>query len=152
MDALGAMGPLASGLAGQGGGDGFKDSDAARPRQIRTISEDGSHGKGDGDGGKNGEAASGKDDSGDKNGPTQPAGTTQPQPGTQPAPAAAVPASAGGDPSRVVQMPDGSPVTATTAQHAAAVRAVLNGSTVSDGVEAGQCGVAAAGHTGDRAG
>ena len=131
MDALGAMGPLASGLAGAGGGDGFKDSDAHDHGKSDDL-DDGSHGKGDGDGGKNGEQASGKGDSGDKNGPIQPASTTGPQPGTQPAPPAGVPASAGGDPSRVVQMPDGSPVTATTAQHAAAVRAVLNGSTVSD--------------------
>jgi len=135
MDALGAMGPLASELAGQGGGEGFTDSDAHDHGKSDDF-EDGSHGKGDGDGGKNSDATSGKDDTGDKgdkNAPTQPAGTTPPQPGTQPAPPAAVPASAGGDPSRVVQMPDGSPVTATTAQHAAAVRAVLNGSTVSDG-------------------
>jgi len=131
MDALGAMGPLAGGLAGAGGGDGFKDSDAHDHGKSDDFA-DGSHGKGDGDGGKNGEEASGKGDSGDKNGQTQPASATAPQPGTQPAPLAAVPASAGGDPSRVVQMPDGSPVTATTAQHAAAVRAVLNGSTVGD--------------------
>ncbi|SOJ57072.1 hypothetical protein MSIMFB_04550 [Mycobacterium simulans] len=135
MDALGALGPLASGLAGQDGGDGFKDGDA-HDRGKSDDFKDGPHGEGDGDGGKNGDGTSGKDDTsdkGDKNGTTQPAGATQPQPGTQPAPPAAVPASAGGDPSRVVQMPDGSPVTATTAQHAAAVRAVLNGSSVSDG-------------------
>lgn len=135
MDALGALGPLASGLSGQGGGDGFKDGDGHDHGKSDDF-EDGSHGKGDGDGGKNGDGSSGKDDAsdkGDKNGATQPAGTTQqPSPSTQPTPAAAVPASAGGDPSRVVQMPDGSPVTATTAQNAAAVRAVLNGSTVPD--------------------
>ena len=50
----------------------------------------------------------------------------------QPAPVAAVPASAGGDPASVVQMPDGTPVTAGSAQHATAMRAVLNGSTVTD--------------------
>ena len=43
-----------------------------------------------------------------------------------------MPASVGGDPGRVVQMPDGSPVTATSAQHATAMRAVLNGATVTD--------------------
>ena len=134
MDALGSMGPLASGLAGQGGGDGFKDGDGHDHGRSDDF-EDGSHGKGDGDGAKNSAASAGKDGTGDKNAPTQPAGTTQPQPqpGTQPAPPAAVPPSVGADPSRVVQMPDGSPVTATTAQHAAAVRAVLNGATVSDG-------------------
>ncbi|GAB4911679.1 hypothetical protein [Mycobacterium avium] len=132
MDALGAMGPLASGLADQGGGDGFKDSDGHDHGKSDDF-EDGSHGKGGGDGGKNSAASAGNDGTGDKNAPTQPAGTTQPQPSTQPAPPAAVPASVGGDPSRVVQMPDGSAVTATTAQHAAAVRAVLNGATVSDG-------------------
>ncbi|WP_204815357.1 DUF4226 domain-containing protein [Mycobacterium riyadhense] len=134
MDALGALGPLASGLAGQGGGDGFKDGDPAGHAKPDDF-DDATHGKGDGDGGKNGLGASGKDDTGDtgdKNGTTQPAGMTAPQPGVQAAPAAAVPASAGGDPSRVVQMPDGSPVTAPTAQHAVAARAVLNGSTVGD--------------------
>jgi len=132
MDALGALGPLASGLAGQGG-DGFRDADAHDHGKSDDF-EDGPHGKADGDGGKNGGATPGKGDTGDKNGPTQPAGATPPQTATQPAPAAAVPASAGSaEPSRVVQMPDGSPVTATTAQHAAAVRAVLNGATVSDG-------------------
>ncbi|QLK92857.1 DUF4226 domain-containing protein (plasmid) [Mycobacterium avium subsp. hominissuis] len=135
MDALGALGPLASGLAGQGAGDGFKDGDTHDHGKSDDF-QDGSHGKDDSDGGKNGDGTSGKDDTGDKsdkNGQTQPAGTTQqPQPNTQPASPAAVPVSAGGDPSKVVQMPDGSPVTATTAQHAAAVRAVLNGSTVSD--------------------
>ncbi|MGE2817922.1 DUF4226 domain-containing protein [Mycobacterium heidelbergense] len=130
MDALGALGPLASGLAGQGG-DGFKDGDT-RDHGKSDDFQDGSHGKADGD--KNGEATPAKGDSGDKNGQTQPAGATSPQPATQPAPATAVPASAAStDPSRVIQMPDGSPVTATTAQHAAAVRAVLNGATVSDG-------------------
>ena len=114
MDALGALGPLASQLGGQGGGEGFKDGDAHDHGKSDDF-EDGSHGKGDGDGGK-GDATSAKgdtSDSGDKNAPAQPAGTTPPQPGNQPAPAAAVPASAGGDPGRVVQMPDGSPVTAT---------------------------------------
>ncbi|MEE6140648.1 DUF4226 domain-containing protein [Mycobacterium sp. 050128] len=128
MDALGAMGPLASQLAGQNGADGFKDGDAHNHGKSDDF-EDGPHGKNDGDAGKNGDGTSGK---GDKNETTQPAGATQPQPSTQPAPPTAVPVSAGGDPSRVVQMPDGSPVTATTPQHAAAVRAVLNGSTVSE--------------------
>lgn len=136
MDALGALGPLASGLAGQGSGDGFKDTGDARDHGKSDDFEDGPQGKGDSDGGKNGDGPSGKDDTGDKadkNGATQAAGAPAPQAATQPAPPAAVPASAAGDPSRVVQMPDGSPVTATTAQHAAAVRAVLNGATVSDG-------------------
>ncbi|MDM3908812.1 DUF4226 domain-containing protein [Mycobacterium intracellulare subsp. chimaera] len=133
MDALGAMAPLASQLAGQGGGDGFKDSDSHDHGKTDDF-QDAGHAKGDGDAGKNGDATSGKDDSdkGGKNGVTQPAGASGPQPGAQPAPPAAVPASAGGDPSRVVQMPDGSPVTAPTAQHAAAVRGVLNGQTVGD--------------------
>ncbi|WP_260865611.1 DUF4226 domain-containing protein [Mycobacterium kubicae] len=130
MDALGGLGGL-SGLAGQGGGDGFKDTGAHDHGKSDDF-EDGPHGKGDSDGGKNNDGAAGKDDTGSKNGQTQPAGTTQPAPSTQPAPPAAVPASAGGDPSQVVQMPDGSPVTATTAQHAAAVRGVLNGQTVTD--------------------
>lgn len=130
-DALGALSPLTSGLAGQGGGDGFKDTDAHDHDHGNSDDfDDASHGKGDGESGKDSDATSGKDNTGDKNGSTQPAG--QPQPPAQPTPAAAVPASAGGDPGRVVQMPDGSPVTATTAQHASAVRAVLNGSTVGD--------------------
>ncbi|WP_103654786.1 DUF4226 domain-containing protein [Mycobacterium marinum] len=123
MDALGALGPLASGLAGQGGGDGFRDGDA----QADT---------GDGDDDKNGARTSGQDDASDKDdtdAPAQRDEPAEPAPGAQPASPSAVPASVGGDPSRVVEMPDGSPVTATTAQHAAALRAVLHGSTVSDG-------------------
>lgn len=130
MDALGGLGGL-SGLAGQGGGDGFKDSDAHDHGKADDF-EDGPRGKGDSDGGKNNDGSGGKDDTGNKNGQAQPAVATSPQPSTAPAPPAAVPASAGGDPSQVVQMPDGSPVTATTAQHAAAVRGVLSGQSVAD--------------------
>lgn len=134
MDALGALAPLTGQLAGQGGGKGFNDTDAHDHGKSDDF-QDFSSGKGDGDGGKNADAASDKadaSDKGEKNGATQPAGL-QPQPGTQPAPADAVPASAGNDPGKVVQMPDGTPVTATTAQHAAAVRAVLNGAPVAEG-------------------
>ncbi|WP_101953363.1 DUF4226 domain-containing protein [Mycobacterium intracellulare] len=130
MDALGGLGGL-GGLAGQGGGDGFKDTDAHDHGKSDDF-EDGPHGKGDSDGGKNNDGSGGKDETGNKNGQAQPAGATSPQPSTAPASPAAVPASAGGDPSQVVQMPDGSPVTATTAQHAAAVRGVLNGQSVAD--------------------
>lgn len=131
MDGLGAMAPLGSGLAGAGAGDGFHDSDR-HGHGTSDDFDDGSPGQKDAGSAKNAEATSGKEASADKNPPTPPAGAPAPQPGIQPASPAAVPASAGADPSRVVAMPDGSAVTATTAQHAAAVRAVLNGSTVSD--------------------
>lgn len=56
MDALGGL----SGLAGQGGGDGFKDTDAHDHGKSDDF-EDGPHGKGDGDGGKNNDGGAGKD-------------------------------------------------------------------------------------------
>ena len=132
MDALGALGPLASGLAGQGGGTDLKTATATTTASP-TISKTGRMARATAMAARTATRQPARTAPAIRTAPTQPAGTTQPQPSTQPAPPAAVPASAGGDPSRVVQMPDGSPVTATTAQHAAAVRAVLNGSTVSDG-------------------
>lgn len=131
LDALGGLAPLASELAGHGTGDGFTDDGSRDHTKPADFVDDG-HGKSDGDGGKNGEAGDTKDDSGDKKSATSPAPSPPPQ-AQQPASAAAVPASAGGDPARVVQMPDGTPVTAPSAQNATAMRAVLNGSTVTDG-------------------
>lgn len=125
MDALGSLAPLAGELAGQGSGDGTNDH--GKP----ADSVDDSHGKSDGDGGKTSDGNAGKDDTGGKKPDPSTPGTSPPA--QQPTPAAAVPASAGGDPGRVVQMPDGSPVTAPSAQHATAMRAVLNGATVTDG-------------------
>ena len=133
MDALGGLAPLASQLAGQAAGDGFNDS-GSRDHSKPADFVDDSHGKSDGDTGKTSDGGTGKDDGGGKKPETSPAGA--PAPGTgvqQPAPAAAVPASAPGDPGRVVQMPDGSPVTAPSAQSATAMRAVLNGASVTDG-------------------
>ena len=131
MDALGSLAPLASQLAGQGIGDGFNDSGSHDHGKPADFVDD-SHRKADGDGGKTNDGGNGKDDSGEKKPQTAPAGA--PQPGAQqPAPAAAAPASAAGDPGRVVQMPDGSPVTAPSAQSATAMRAVLSGATVTDG-------------------
>ena len=126
MDALGSLAPLAGELAGQGSGDGVNDH--GKPADF----VDDSHGKSDGDGGKPNDGSAGRDDTGDKKSDPSTPGSPPPA-GQQPAPAAAVPASAGADAGRVVQMPDGSPVTATTPQHATAMRAVLNGATVTDG-------------------
>jgi hypothetical protein len=137
VDALGAMAPLGAGLAGAGGGEGLRDGQA-HDRGASDDFQDGSQAKKDAGSGTNGDASSGKQGSGDHNPPTRPAGGTAPAPGSQAAPSAAVPASVGGDPSRMVAMPDGSAVTAATAQHAAAVRAVLAGSTVSDAWKQGQ--------------
>ena len=133
MDALGGLAPLSSQLAGQAAGDGFNDSGSHDHSKPADFVDD-PHGKSDGDTGKTNDGGTGKDDDGGKKPETSPAGA--PPPGTgaqQPAPAAAVPASAAGDPGRVVQMPDGSPVTAPSAQSATAMRAVLNGASVTDG-------------------
>jgi hypothetical protein len=131
MDALGSLAPLAGQMAGHGSDDGFDDSGSHDYSKPADFVDDG-HGKSDGAGGKTDDGNTGKDDTGDKKPQTSAAGGPQPA-AQQPAPPTAVPASAGGDPGRVVQMPDGSPVTATSPQHATAVRAVLNGATVTDG-------------------
>lgn len=125
--ALGALG--GDQLGGRDGtSDGFSDhGDHDRDAEKSDFADGGQHG------------GSGQNQGGDPNsvGSTgnSPAGggdQAQPQPGQQPAASAAVPASAGGNPSLVVQMPDGSPVTATTAQHKAALESVLGGDSVTD--------------------
>jgi hypothetical protein len=127
MDALGGLAPLASGLAGHGG-DGFSDGGPQDQGKHDDFNDD-VHTKSADDKAK---AAENADTSENKPAPPSTPASAPSAPAQQPAPAAAVPASAGGDPSRVVPMPDGSPVTATSAQHAAAVRAVVNGSSVTD--------------------
>jgi Domain of unknown function (DUF4226) len=130
LDALSSLAPLAGQMAGDHGkNDGFND-DGTREHTKPADFVDNDHAKPDGQAGTNGH------DGGTDEGAANPAQNTpgsspaaQPQ---QPAPLAAVPASAGGDPARVVQMPDGTPVTAGSAQHATAMRAVLDGSTVTD--------------------
>ncbi len=125
MDALGSLAPLAGELAGQGSGDG-DSMITASPRILsmtRTASPMAMAGKPM-------MAAPAKTTLATRNQTRlHQARLRRPQ---QSAPAAAVPASVGGDPGRVVQMPDGSPVTAPSAQHATAMRAVLNGATVTD--------------------
>lgn len=74
-------------------------------------------------------------------GQTQPAGTAQ-QGGT---PVAAAAAAAGGDPARVVQLPDGTPVTATSDKAAGFVRAVLSGQSLTDAAKAAGINVPAPG-------
>lgn len=130
MDALGALAPLAGALGSHGGsGEGFNDGES-RERGKPADFVDDHH-----DRDEDSEAAEGKGN-GDSEGKPDPAaaGSAGTQPvAAQPAAAAAAPASApGGDASLVVQMPDGTPVTTTSAQHAAAVRAVLNGASVTD--------------------
>lgn len=120
-----AMGiaPLAGQLAGVGEGDRFSDRPAREGAKGADFNDD--HAKDPPR--KPAEAAGDDHDSKDKN----PEGS--PVPAVTPAALnSAVPATAGGDPSLVVQMPDGSPVTATSAQHASAVRAVINGTSVAD--------------------
>jgi hypothetical protein len=125
----GALGALGGDQLGgrDGGSDGFSDhGDHDRDAEKSDFVDGGQHG------------GSGQNQGGDPNsvGSTgnNPAGgdPSQPQPGQQPAASAAVPASAGGNPGLVVQMPDGSPVTATTAQHKAALESVLSGDSVTD--------------------
>lgn len=122
----GAMGlaPLAGQMGGAGSGDGFKDRAARDAAKPVDLVDDG-HGK-DGGGAKP-DAAADDHGSGDKKPGTSPS----PVPAQTP-PAGAVPASAGADPALVVQMPDGSPVTAPSGQHATALRSVVNGMSVTE--------------------
>lgn len=129
MDALGALAPLAGAMGGRGAtGDGFTDESRERGKPADFLDDHHGHEEGS-------EAAegTGKGDSERKPDPAA-AGTGGAQPAAaQPAAAAAAPASApGADASLVVQMPDGTPVTTTSPQHAAVVRAVLNGASVTD--------------------
>jgi hypothetical protein len=131
MDALGSLAPLASQLAaGHGNDDGFSDDGSRDHTKPADFVDDG-HGKSDGQGANNGQDGGSNGENAGSKSEATPASSPSPQ-AQQPAPAAAVPASAGGDPARVVQMPDGTPVTAPSAQTASAMRAVLNGSTVTD--------------------
>jgi Domain of unknown function (DUF4226) len=125
MDALGGLAPLAGELAsGHGNDDGFSDDGSRDHTKPADFVDDG-HDKSDAEGAHtNDEGAGNKSEA-------APASSPAPQ-AAQPAPMAAAPASAAGDPGRVVQMPDGTPVTAPSAQNATAMRAVLNGSTVTD--------------------
>ena len=130
LDALSSLAPLAGQTAAQHGNDGGFNDDGSHEHTKPADFVDNDHGKPDGQGGNNGQSG---------NGDPGAATTAQNSPGSspaasaqQPAPAAAVPASAGGDAASVVQMPDGTPVTAGSAQHATAMRAVLNGATVTD--------------------
>lgn len=126
----GALGALGDGLAGRGGGtDGFSDHDEhAGDHPKSDFVDSGEHGGG-------GQTQGGDPNSVGSTTQSNPAGQAdqdQPRPGQQPAAPAAAPASAAGNPSLVVQMPDGSPVTATTPQHAGSVRAVMSGASVAD--------------------
>lgn len=123
----GAMGlaPLAGQMAGAGSGDGFKDQAARDAAKPADFIDDG-HGKAGG-GAKADDAAADGHGSGEK----KPEISPSPVPAQTP-PAGAVPASAGADPALVVQMPDGSPVTAPSGQHATALRSVLNGMSVTE--------------------
>lgn len=125
MGALG-MAPLASQLAGNGPGEGFREDAPREGARPADFVDD--HRK-DGDG-------STKTDDATQRGSaeTKPEASVAPLSGQTPV--GAVPASAGGDPALVVQMPDGSPVTATSGQHASAMRAVMSGASVTDGWKA----------------
>ena len=130
MDALGALAPLAGAMGSHGGsGAGFNDGES-RERGKPADFVDDHHGREEGSEAAEGQ---GKGESEGKPDPVAGGSAGAQRAAAQPAAAAAAPASApGGDASLVVQMPDGTPVTATSAQHAAVVRAVLNGSSVTD--------------------
>jgi hypothetical protein len=123
--ALSGLSPLASGLAGSQAGNGFND-DASRDHVKPADFVDDKHGHSDV--GKDGEGGNADDASDAKRPDAAPVAA----PAQQSTAATAVPASSGGDPTCVVQMPDGAPVTAPSAQNAGVIRAVLNGSTVTD--------------------
>lgn len=126
MDALSALAPLASGLAGRGAGDGFDESgghkggDHTQPADFNDSHQ-----------GKDGDPQSKDGDPQPKQGEPKPAAATAPADPATPA-AAAPAAGAGGDAGRVVQMPDGTPVTAPSDRHAVAMRTVLAGGSVTD--------------------
>lgn len=133
MDALGGLAPLASQMAGRGAGEGFSD-EGAHDRDKHSDFVD------DKDGAKE-TAAEKESEFSDEPAAKQTGTGGQPDSGSarpaqqESAPTAAVPATAAGDPARVVQMPDGSQVTTSSPQKAAAMRAVLTGSSVTDGLK-----------------
>jgi hypothetical protein len=132
MDALGALAPLAGAMGTRrGSGDAFTD-DGARERGKPADFVDDHHGH-DEEGADGGKGTGGKGDNERKPDPAA-AGAAGVQPvAAQPAAAAAAPATApGGDASLVVRMPDGTPVTAASPQHAAVLRAVLSGASATD--------------------
>lgn len=121
------MAPLAGQMAGAG--EGFKDEPATHDGAKPADFVDDHHSKDEKNGGDQG--ADEHTDSDKKGAAATPVAAT-----TQAAAGAAVPATAGGDPTMVVTMPDGSPVTATSRMHETAMRAVLGGSSVTDGWKA----------------
>jgi hypothetical protein len=128
--ALGALGGQLGGRDG-GGSDGFSDHDDHEGRHGESDFVDGGdHG---GSGQNQGAGDPNSVGSTTQNNPSSAADQGQPQPGQQPPGVAAVPASTAGNSNLVIQMPDGSPVTATTAQHKGAVEAVMEGASVADG-------------------
>ncbi|WP_156296863.1 DUF4226 domain-containing protein [Mycobacterium paragordonae] len=129
MDALGALAPLAGAMGNRGGsGEGFNDESRERDKPADVVDDHHGH-----DEGPEASGGHGKGESDGKADPAAAGSAGAPPVAAQPAAVAAAPASApGGDASLVVQMPDGTPVTATSAQHAAVMRAVLNGASVTD--------------------
>lgn len=129
MDALGALAPLAGAMSSHAGrGEGLNDGESRERGEPADFVDD-HHGHEE-----KSEVAEGhgKSDS-DTKADAAVGGSAGAQPAAHPADAAAAPASApGGDGSLVVQMPDGTPVSTTSSQHAAVVRAVLNGASVTD--------------------
>lgn len=128
--ALGGLGSTLPGMASQ-----FADKNAQDEKaDADKFSDD----KGKQDSGDKPEDEQFKDEqpAKDEQAPSEPAKNeekAQPAPGVEPvANAAAAPTAApGADPARTVTMPDGTPVTAPDAQRAAAMKAVLDGSSVS---------------------
>lgn len=128
-DALGALGGQ---LGGRGtGSEGFSDHDdhdrGHTKSDFAAVGDQGGDGQNQGAGDPNSVGST------TQNNPSAIADQGQPQPGEQSAGPAAVPVSAAGNPNLVIQMPDGSPATATTAQHKGAVEAVMGGGSPADG-------------------
>jgi hypothetical protein len=141
---LSGLGSIPAGLGGLGGlGGGPLDALGALPAlasQMGDASVNGHHDKAaepddDEHGGKGGSEEKPEkpgEKAGQQGEPGQP-GAGSAAPAQQPTPVAAAPAAAPTtDAGRVVQMPDGTPVTAPSGQKANAIKALLGGSGVTD--------------------
>lgn len=128
--ALGGLGSALPGLASQ-----FSDRDA-RQEAADKFSDSG-EGKGDNpedDQFTDDQAPSEDEQPGEPatdDGKAEPETAPTVEPASNGAPAAAPAAAPGADPARTVTLPDGTPITASDAQRAAAMKAVVDGSSVS---------------------
>jgi hypothetical protein len=142
LDALGpalqSLGPALSGAKDSfsDGKSGADDKDGSDFTDTKGDTSDKSEDVKDGNGGEQGKSPAAQ------NNPAAPSGTPSEQAGPQPAPGtpvAGAPAAAAGaapdDPQKTVDMPGGTPVTAPSAERAAAMRSVIGGSSVAGAYE-----------------